>query len=205
MNISYGQEPKVIIEHIDLLPSEMCFVQYMPIRMAKNENLGSDLKVPNHIIWTKPLIDSLPELEADDYVYLTVKHMYVNPQNMGNRPGWHSDGFETEDVNYIWTDTFPTEFCIQPFNISDNCAKSMTDMEEQARSENIRTYGCKALLKLDKFNIHRTPTIGEGYRTFVKLSVSKDKYNLKGNAHNYLFDYEWNMVDRSTSRNHPNQ
>ena len=40
-------------------------------------------------------------------------------------------------------------------------------------------------------------------RTFIKVSFSDQKYNLKGNTHNYLFDYEWDMIDRSVSRNDP--
>lgn len=198
----YGQEPHVV-GHVLLDPKEMCFVQYLPIAMTDCDRV----EIPDNLSWTRPLVNMvLKEGVSDEsYLYLTVKHLYVTPSNMGNRPGWHSDGFGTDDINYIWCDQYPTEFCIQDFNLSEDCGTSLTEMEQQARAQNVKTYGENTLLRLDKYNIHRTPIIGEGYRTFVKISVSKDRYNLKGNAHNYLFDYDWEMALRSDSRNHPSK
>lgn len=198
----YGQEPRVV-GHVFLDPKEMCFVQYLPIAMADCDRV----ELPDNLSWTRPLVNMvLKEGVSDEsYLYLTVKHLYVTPSNMGNRPGWHSDGFGTDDINYIWCDNYPTEFCIQDFNLSEDCDTSLTEMEQQARAQNVKTYGENTLLRLDKYNIHRTPVIGEGYRTFVKISVSEDRYNLKGNAHNYLFEYDWEMVLRSDSRNHPSK
>lgn len=201
----YGMPPKIVMPFIELHPTEMCFVQYMPIAMAESEGLGLEIRIPKNLQWVTPLIDSIKEEILGQYVYLTVKHLYVTPNNMGNRPGWHSDGFGTPDLNYIWTDMFPTEFCVQNFNISKDCTLSMKEMAEQVKEENIITYGCKAFLKLDEFNIHRSPIGQDGYRTFVKISISKEKYNLEGNAHNYLFDYEWKMQQRNKERNHPHK
>lgn len=203
----YGQEPKVVGEFY-VQANEMCFVQYLPIGMATDEGIGVEIRVPKNLEWVWPLIS---QTVADcnecvnNYIYLTVKHLYVTPSNMGNRPGWHSDGFGTDDINYIWCDKYPTEFCVQDFNITEDCETSLKEMEEQSRVLNLKTYGENILLRLDKYNIHRTPTLGEGYRTFVKISISKNRYNLKGNAHNYLFDYDWDMVVRSDIRNHPSK
>lgn len=200
----YGKAP-ILIDNIVLEPSEMCFVQYLPIRMSYNDNLGCDVRIPPNLEWTRPLVHKvIRNHDLDHYIYLTVKHLYVEPNSMGNRPGWHSDGFKTDDINYIWVDSFPTEFCIQDFDLSDDCEQSMLDMETQVKKDNITTYKSYDLLLLDQYVIHRTPK-GTGFRTFVKISVSKDRYNLKGNAHNYLFDYSWKMVERKTTRNHPNQ
>lgn len=196
----YGQKP-LIGGQIILEPSEMCFVQYMPIKM-----LGGKVRIPKHLDWVWPLICEFGiQGNEDQLMYLTAKHLYVTPNNMGNRPGWHSDGFGTDDINFIWCDKFPTEFCIQDFELSEDCEESLVQMENQAKEENVQTYGENTLLMLDKYNIHRVPLGGEGYRTFVKISLSKDLYNLKGNAHNYLFDYDWDMVVRSDQRNHPSK
>jgi hypothetical protein len=138
------------------------------------------------------------------YIYITAKNIYATPDNVGNRAGYHSDGFSTDDINYIWTDKYPTVFCIQDFDISDDCALSMHQMEDQADKDNEIIYPVNTLLKLDQGVIHRTPTIREGgMRTFVKISVSKEKYNLIGNSHNHLIDYNWEMYDRNKTRNHP--
>lgn len=203
----YGQEP-TIIRRINLIPSEMCFIQYLPIAMATSEGLGPTIEVPKNLEWVWPLVvrtvNDCNEV-VGNYIYLTVKHLYVTPNNMGNRPGWHSDGFGTDDINYIWCDKYPTEFCIQDFSISEDCETSLIEMESQALESNIVTYPENTLLRLDKYNVHRTPIVGEGYRTFVKISISKNRYNLQGNSHNYLFAYDWEMVVRSDIRNHPSK
>jgi hypothetical protein len=40
-------------------------------------------------------------------------------------------------------------------------------------------------------------------RAFLKVSISKDKYDLIGNSHNYLLDYDWQMKERKQERNIP--
>lgn len=196
----YGMPP-LIVGSVRLVPQEMCFVQYLPILIP-----GSGMAIPTNLLWTLPLINKVVDplaLGLGDHVYLTVKHLYVTPSNMGNRPGWHTDGFGSEDVSYVWCNKFPTEFCIQEFLLSDDHDKSLIEMESQVTDKSvIITYPENTILRLDKYNVHRVPKHGEGYRTFVKVNTSKDRYNLIGNAHNYLLDYNWNMVERNPSRNH---
>lgn len=200
----YGQEPEIIAQNIVLYPSEMCFVQYLPIKMSKKEGLGVDHRVPENLKWTQPLIDIVkPFIEEQHYVYLTAKYLYVLPNNMGNRAGWHCDGFLTSDINYIWTDNFDTHFAIQHFDLSQDCDLSIEQMNKQVYPHNIVTYGVNNLIKLDQYNVHRSPVEGQAMRAFVKISVSEERYNLQGNAHNYLFDYLWDMKIRSEKRNHP--
>lgn len=201
--MKYGKKPDVI-GTFEIECKEMMFHMYLPIKMID----GLWIKIPDSLSVFKPLIEAVLENEMKHiesrYIYITAKHIYATPDNVGNRAGYHSDGFGTDDINYIWTNKYPTVFCIQDFNISDDCALSMQQMEEQAKTENEITYPENTLLKLDQGVIHRTPTITEGgMRTFVKISVSKDKYNLIGNAKNHLFDYNWEMYDRSEVRNHP--
>lgn len=203
MQFKYGEAPIVIAENIILDPTEMCFVQYLPISLIGHWVFI----IPKNLEFVRELINLIRVNErlnlAEYYVYLTVKHMYVN-NNSANRKGWHSDGFGTDDINYIWYDSHPTEFCIQDFNLSDDHSLSMVEMTEQAKEENIITYPCNSLIKMTQSSIHRVSDKPfEGMRTFVKISISKEKYNLKGNAHNYLFDYSWDMKDRTVERNHP--
>lgn len=196
----FSQEP-VILGEFTIRCQELMFVQYMPIVMPHR----MDVRVPDNLLCFMPLVDAvIGEVGAEDYVYLTAKRLFVGPKCIGNRPGWHSDGFGTNDTNFIWSDSAPTEFCIQEFALSDDHDISLLQMECQALSENIKTYPICSLLRLDSSMIHRVPNVmQEGYRTFVKISVSRERYNLVGNAHNYLFDYDWPMVERKTSRNHP--
>ncbi len=182
----------------NLGPSDVVHTQYLPIGMPH-----SGIRIPENLEYIRPLVNRLP-YSRDRYIYATVRNQYVTTGSVGNRPGWHADGFGTNDINLIWCDSNPTEFCIQEFNLSSDCDTSLREMEEQAKSENIRVYPVNTLLMLDEAVIHRVPIdVTPGFRRFVKLSVSTNKYNLVGNAHNYLFDYDWEMHPRKSTRNHP--
>lgn len=192
--------------NIDLQPTEMCYVQYLPIKMAE---YGNDVRVPAHLAWVQPLIDemrgliSLPSLP---YVYLTAKHFYVNRATDQCRAGWHVDGFGTDDINVIWCDKSPTIMCRGWFNVREGHQESMEDMERQAGAFGtmIFTYPEKSIVILTNQEVHKVnPAVINDYRTFVKLSFSEHKYALKGNAHNYLFDYDWEMKERQIDRNCP--
>ena len=195
----YGLTPVLIADNVKLKASELCFVQYLPIKMPQ-----SDIRIPDNLKWTKPLVNLTSFLE-DDYIYLTAKHLFVTKGSVGNRPGWHCDGFLSEDWNYLWSDSVPTEFCIQDFDLTMDHEISMQEMEDQVIPDNIITYPNNTFLALDQHVVHR-PSIAKesGFRTFVKISISTERYNLEGNAHNYLFgDYNWDMIKRKEYRNHP--
>lgn len=203
----YGKAPAVVRNDIKVACNEMMFYQYMPISM------------PGDGGWhVEPRLDCFDQLITyafedfadvfgyralrEHYAYITAKSLYVKPGQPFNRPGWHSDGFMTNDINYIWSDQSPTEFAVQLFKISMDDQVSMVDMENQAR--HIWSYPNNTLLRLDQFNIHRVGLSNyEGVRTFVKISFSKDKYDLIGNTKNYLLNYNWEMRPRGSSRNIP--
>lgn len=197
----FSHEPTVIGKYkIDC--RELMFVQYMPIAMPYGP-----ICIPDNLRCFAPLIAAVVSrgVPTGAHIYLTAKRLFVGPNCLGNRPGWHTDGFGTDDINYIWSDTLPTEFCVnQHFVLSDDHDISLIEMERQAWPENFRTYPAGSLLKLDSSIVHRfaQPT-AESYRTFVKISISCERYNLIGNAHNYLLDYDWPMVERQAGRNHP--
>lgn len=201
----YGALPEDLgLVDISISEAEMCFVQYLPIKIPNSKSLYT---LPANLKWCEELIQKafLNELNPDtgrDYVYLTVKRVY----GTGNREGWHCDGFGTDHTNYIWYDSHPTEFYAGnmlelPFNHSD----SMRFMENNIGDPDDKIlYMCKHLIRMDQSSIHRVnPESFTGLRTFVKISFSDEKYNLKGNAHNYGLNYDWSMVERKPERNHP--
>jgi len=197
----FSKEPEQIAQVI-VKPSEMMFVQDMLIALPDGPWM-----IPDNLKCFWPIIaKALPSAlhYCDHYIYLTAKHLFTGPNCSWNRPGWHIDGFGTDDINFLWSDSYPTEFCVQEFELSEDHSVSMEQMTEQAKVENIRIYPANSLLKLDNTIVHRVanPTT-EGFRTFVKISVSKNKYNRVGNAHNYLIDYDWDLVERGVERNDP--
>lgn len=194
-----GNEP-IVIGQFKIACPEFMFVQDMPISMPR-----AGLRIPAQLRCFEPLVNAAMEVEwlSGHYVYLTAKHFYATTESAG-RPGWHLDGFGVSDISYVWSDSSPTEFCIQHFDLSSDCDISMQEMEEQAHPKNIRTYAVGSLLRLDATVVHRVPAkVEPGIRTFAKVSFSEHQYRLEGNAHNYLFDYDWPMVPRNQSRNHP--
>lgn len=140
------------------------------------------------------------------YVYLTVKQTFVPEGIEQNRPGWHSDGFGTSDVNYVFVDKWPTEFLLGDIEVSKDDLQSMNDMERYAANHPECIYQPDAgfLYRLDQNHVHRTvPAKESGVRTFIKVTFSDHKYAQEGNTHNYEFDYDWSMAPRKIERNQP--
>lgn len=203
----YGELPRQIGTHT-VECKEMLFYQYLPIKLIGNHApIAEDrLKCFFELIGVI-CCDFIGTFGLDryinSYVYLTAKHLYQKDGCSYNRPGWHSDGFMTDDINYIWYNKDPTIFNCTEFKLSQDDVLSIIEMAEQHDYKLNRTYGSNTILRLDQFNIHRVGYTTEGMRTFVKVSFSKDKYDLIGNSHNYLLDYNWEMKPRKEQRNIP--
>jgi len=143
---------------------------------------------------------------GESYVYITAKRLWVTPDSPGNRPGWHSDGFMTEDVNYVWSDCNGTVFW-EPdalVSLTQDHLVSMQEMETLAKRGPLVTYPDKMLLRLDERVIHRVADFDKAcMRTFVKISVSTHQYRLKGNSINHKLKLNWTYLDRQEERNAP--
>jgi hypothetical protein len=193
---------------------EFMFWQYLPIKLA-----GKTLvDYPCNLNWTASVVltamkdFSLNVGNLDEhYVYLTAKSLYVTPNNSGNRPGWHVDGFMTEDTNYIWTDKNPTEVWYPDgmlTNVSRDHNKSMKEMKSIVNTWScyIKNLEVEALYRLDNKCLHRVSTdFKAGFRNFIKISFSKEKYLGESNSINYTLDYDWSeeLVARNKERNCP--
>ena len=211
----YNEKPESLgVTELDTSDLEMMCYLYQPVKP-----IGSPYSHVNYFIEDRlysfiPMINDclLHEVELglgfeevkNSYVYLTVKHLYVTPTYCANRPGWHTDGFGTEDINYTWCDKFPTLFNSSKFdNIDTTHTGSMKQFDTLALPENDYELPVKTLTRLTPFVVHTTPkVVTETMRTFFKLSISKHPYNLKGNSKNpILGDMPWNFHDRSEVRN----
>jgi len=198
----------------DLNFEEYMHYMYLPIHIPERPNR---IDWPKNLGFAADLIEHVIHHEWEirrnrtSHIYVTARRGYATPGNPLNRPGWHSDGFGTDDINYVWTDRFPTLFAIGDFgNISTDHVESseqFTHRAEHWKPMTLQTYQDKELLRLDPSVIHTAPPIPApgGERSFFKISFSNQRYNLKGNAHNHLLDYEWPMYDRQTVRNDPHR
>ena len=206
--MKYGQLPKYLDLH-EVEISEMMFYQYLPIKLP---NMVEPVIEERLKPFEKLIGVSLCDYVADfglkrfhqSYVYLTAKYLYEKEGCSFNRKGYHSDGFLTDDINYIWSDCKPTVFNTTDFDLTLDDKISLAEMDIQADEEKITTYPNNSLLRLDQYAIHRCSGVeSEGMRCFVKISVSKDKYDLKGNSINRLLDYNWDYRERKKERNIP--
>lgn len=190
--------------------TEFMHYMYLPVVMAGS---WPQVRLPKRLRFAAGVLsrclhdfeETFPERNlSEQYVYLTARRGYATPGNPLNRPGWHCDGLGTEDINWVWTDRYPTLYAAHPFSgISDDHTRSIEQFEQQARATTTHEDG--VLLRLDRFVVHAAPEIPSpgGIRSFMKVSISPDRYNLIGNSHNYLFDYQWQMHERSALRNDP--
>lgn len=214
----YGVLPKVVGFRCDdfLYKGEYLYYQYMPIKLSYPENTNyydvinfsiEDRLIPFYGILSDICYDFQSWFGHDrykeSYIYLTLKRQYQKHDCGFNRAGWHSDGFMSDDVNYIWYSKQPTIFNYSKFNLTQDHEISLQEMNEQALWYNNYTFPNNSILRLDQYNIHKVGPIEEGVRTFLKVTFSKEKFNLEGNTHNYLLNYNWDMKPRKKSRNIP--
>jgi hypothetical protein len=202
--LNFGCEP-LNLGSFDLKFDEYCFYMYFPVKFP-----NSMLKIEKRLMPILPLIQTVMQNEPEiknKYIYITLKNQFLPKGLAHNRPNWHSDGFGSNDTNYIFYSNTPTEFCIQQYkNISEDDSVSLKQFEGQSSEHSIVTYPNNTLLKLTPENIHRIGFKKEdGVRLFVKISVSDKEYALVGNTHNYDFDYNWSdkIKKRELHRNTP--
>lgn len=203
----YGALP-VDLGLVDLSPTEMMFWLYCPIKLPGMQSVS----VPDNLAQFRPMWERARSDCADrwgnSYAYITAKTLWATPENPGNRPGWHSDGFLTDDLNYIWCDANPTVFFWDGGRhaLSADHTASLGEMDAlcEGRLLSYKTFPVKHLLRLDQSALHKVDTnITPGVRTFFKISVSRHRYALLGNSINHELAPDWNYSDRHGERNCP--
>lgn len=216
------QPPKTNTKYyIDL--NEFMTVQYMPVHFPK---LRLGFCFPENLVQVRDMtmdatfdfIDNVlaarlgknidPEEYFVDnyYVYLTAKCRYVKPEANLNRTGWHIDAFgQPEDANYVWCDAVPTLYVQGDIGeVPKDDVTSLEYFEEVVQEMEHKRVIPNTLYHFGHNVLHTTaPVLHPCVRQFVKISFSPYPYNLRGNAHNYLFNYNWYMYNRLETRNDP--
>lgn len=202
----YGKQPTVVCEK-PVKCDEVFSYLYLPIKLSGQTTPRYERRLSrfDELIGTI-CCNFVGEFGLDRYidsnVYLTAHNMYQEATSF-NRIGYHSDGFGTTDICYLWSNSCPTVFNSSQFNLSGDDTQSLKEMAEQANTDNEYTYPNNTVLRLDQFVIHRVGDIIPGVRCFFKMCFSYDKYDLIGNSHNYELDYDWEMRPRQNKRNVP--
>ena len=199
---AYGDEPRNC-GLVDTSIPEVMYYLYLPVFMR---SIRSEIRLPPNLECCRQIIHQtigyVPR--QYEYIYISARKGWATPDNPLNRPGWHCDGFGTDDMNYVWWKGDGTRFAIQPFNgISNDHVKSLEQFEQQVNSVSIKTYPESTVYELHPKVVHATPLINPPgqMRQYVKVSFSDHKYNLENNSHNHLFEYEWPLMNREITRN----
>lgn len=214
MATAYGIRP-TDIDVFDTTFTEYACVQYMPVIIPESHLETGTITdkvciaaLPPQLCDAKEIVNAAIQYERGlgndfSHVYITLKHGWATPGAPLNRPGLHTDGFGTEDINYVWVDGAPTDIYVQDFHdISDDDAISLQQFEAQADPASIIHAPNKTLQRLDPFVVHAAPAIDAAQlRSFVKVSFSNERYDLIGNAHNHTLHYNWPMHPRRIQRN----
>jgi len=199
----YGEHP-VDLGLVNIEPVEMMFWLYCPIKL-----IGGAVIIPENLAQFRPIIEAV-RADCDEWhdrnVYLTAKTLWVTQDNPGNRRGWHSDGFMSDDLNYVWSSRDGTLFWVPRslWAFTQNHIASLDEMEVAAKYGPHKTYPDKHLLRLTETVIHRVPDFNEpAIRSFVKVSVSRHIYGLKGNSINHGLTFPEPTLARIDERNCP--
>jgi len=203
----YNKIPKNVA-NISISCHEYLRYLYYPLKLNGQHQISREprLAVFDKLIG-RSVSDYIGDFGLDSYVskfvYLTAVNANQRDNRSYGRKGWHSDGFLTNDISYIWSDSQPTVFNDTDFDLTQDDIISMEEMAQQADPLNDYIFPNNSLIRMDQFSIHKVGDYVPGPRTFFKLCFSKDIYALLGNSINYMLDYDWDFQPRKQSRNIP--
>lgn len=217
--MAFVGEAPVGCGHFDTRLTEVMYYLYLPVFMRKEATHYRDIRLPENVCGLQSMVDrAMREAEKRgrhyQYVYLSARKGWATPDNPLNRPGWHCDGFGTDDLNFVWWSGPGTRFAVGDFgNISVDHIESLKQFEATIYLDehgpfpklNVFSPPQGNLYMLTPRVVHATPLIGAPgcMREYIKVSLSDDRYNLENNSHNYLFDYNWPLHPREVIRNDP--
>lgn len=207
----HSKIPNGVVVNYNVSELEYCNIVYMCIKQAG----CSEYQIPYNL---ESLINQVigdiyklnEKLYEDDWTkncYLTIKKMCVQPNTLGNREGFHIDGFKSDQENFIWSNCAetPTEVAIGNFLLSNDHEKSLVEMSEQSTKWFKYQLSPNTLYEIDQNCVHR-PTVNNTnktiLRTFIKITYSKELFNCFGNAWNYKLPHIKPNKNRNEHRNH---
>lgn len=179
---------------------------------------NTDYRLPQELVHLQNLVEKIAQHEhltnphfQDYYCYLTLDRRTVTKGKTTRKAGIHCDGFQGSrlgdklpiDHSYLLYSDLPTLFFNQPFPVQDwwdkTCHNYFEGFQLQKIPGSTVTYPNNTLLLIDPYALHEAPMVSEDtHRTFLRLSYTVREFDRLGNAHNPLFDYQWNMHPRDT-------
>jgi hypothetical protein len=186
----------------------------MPIKFP-----GSHFRVPAEFVQFVSVIKKVADFESminarcydEYYCYMTLDHGYVEPGTLQREAPCHVDGFQGARWNpkvrnnhtYTVGDVIPTIYYVQPFatdHLDDTKHDFFWDFNRQvAETKSAHAWRPREfeITMMDCYCVHRGDRApAPMHRTWLRLSFEVRKFDRLGNAHNPLFQYDWEMVPR---------
>jgi len=121
------------------------------------------------------------------FIHLTYEKKYVRKGESQRVPGFHVDGYQgskfpikhTAEHSYLWSSSYGTEFCVQPFFIShidESKYLIFDELNRQARESNVLTCIPGNVYLFDPYMVHRSPILPcDTERTVLRLTFETVK------------------------------
>jgi hypothetical protein len=194
----------------------------MPIKLPDNP----EYRLPRALAQFAPTVRRIIGVEhlinphhADYHAYLTIDQGWVEPSQLHREAPCHVDGFQGArwhprchtNHSYTVSDVLPTAYYVQPFELTaldERVHDFFWEMNAQVAetSEAHRWQPAAAeLTVMDCYCVHRGVEATERTpRTWLRLSFEERRrvFDRLGNAHNPLFEYAWEMVERDIEQLH---
>jgi hypothetical protein len=192
----------------------------LPIQMPGS----SEVRLPSALSQFSGAIQRIIDIEhqlldehtrTEYHAYLTIDQRWVAPGALHREAPCHVDGFQgarwqpkcKTNHTYTVSDLLPTAYYLQPFDfrhLDDRLHDYFWEMNAQvADTHEAHKWQPQAaeLTMMDCYCVHRgveNETDKPVFRTWLRLSFEERRrvFDRLGNAHNPLFDYAWDMVDR---------
>lgn len=186
----------------------------MPIKFP-----GSHFRIPKTFEQFIPVIQRVANFEKainpdcfdEYYCYMTIDQGLVKPETLQREAPCHVDGFQGARWNpkvkinhtYVVGDELPTSYYLQPFDFSHldearhNFFWEMNKIVAQTNSQFAWKPEENEISLIDAYTVHRGSEASvETFRTWMRLSFEVRQFDRLGNAHNPLFQYNWQMMPR---------
>ena len=153
------------------------------------------------------------------FAYLTIDQREVVPGTLQREAPCHVDGFQgarwhprcATNHSYTVSDHLPTAYYVQPFDL-DNLDERVHDFFWEMNAQVADLGGASRwqpeageITLMDAWCVHRGVEADRALRrTWLRLSFEEERrvFDRLGNAHNPLFDYAWEMVERDIEQLH---
>jgi hypothetical protein len=194
----------------------------MPIKFPDNP----EYRLPRALAQFAPVIQKIINFEHrvnpehhDYFAYLTIDQRTVAAETLQREAPCHVDGFQgarwqpkcRTNHSYTVSDVLPTAYYVQPFDfaqLDEAVHDFFWEMNAQvALSNEAHRWQPRPaeLTMMDCYCVHRgVEAEAETRRTWLRLSFEERRrvFDRLGNAHNPLFDYAWEMVERDIEQLH---